>query len=595
MHPAADLAEAPPQSEKPHAGHQQTPTNEENKSQGHNQNHNHIQNPNPNHNHNHNHIQNHQAANATLGSENHNQNHGIHPDGASFPARKDTTSSISTTGTNATLATLASDGSATTAYSVDQSPKTPVSAPGAASFNFVANEVSQRRASRRRTGPLSAVQRERAALIRKLGACHDCRRRRVACHPDHHNTTWEEAAKKFRNQSPAMQELAPRNGRTLSPAPLNANPRTHFTHDPHDMDIDVSPTQPSRMSLSDPRIRTPLPSGPRPDKPPNMAPISGADNFKASDLQEQASRILANHHRGRYTAVSALLVHWEDDNDRQAIEAMQELARVLKETYNYTCQIISIPPSSDDCTSLQSLHRSITGFVDDRDKRDNLKIVYYTGHSYLDGNREMVIASPTRAEPSSAIRWSAIQQTLENARSDILVVMDSAYYHTSSKPSRREGVLELIAASASEDHSSLLGRSAFTRAFAEQLQCRAIQTFKNPYTAAEIHVKLLSVYSRIIRDRTPEKEVVTSFPSPLHLQVSGNPRLPSILLAPLPKPSPILYSPESPTAGTHISLTFRLSDEGINMANKESWTEWFRWMPEGIRGVKVEGPYRNTL
>lgn len=37
-----------------------------------------------------------------------------------------------------------------------------------------------RRPSRRRTGPLSASQREKAALIRKLGACNDCRRRRVA-------------------------------------------------------------------------------------------------------------------------------------------------------------------------------------------------------------------------------------------------------------------------------------------------------------------------------------------------------------------------------------------------------------------------------
>lgn len=37
-----------------------------------------------------------------------------------------------------------------------------------------------RRPSRRRTGPLSASQREKAALIRKLGACGDCRRRRVA-------------------------------------------------------------------------------------------------------------------------------------------------------------------------------------------------------------------------------------------------------------------------------------------------------------------------------------------------------------------------------------------------------------------------------
>lgn len=40
--------------------------------------------------------------------------------------------------------------------------------------------VNNRGPGRRRTGPLSREQRVRAAMIRKLGACQDCRRRRVA-------------------------------------------------------------------------------------------------------------------------------------------------------------------------------------------------------------------------------------------------------------------------------------------------------------------------------------------------------------------------------------------------------------------------------
>jgi hypothetical protein len=44
------------------------------------------------------------------------------------------------------------------------------------------NEPSSlnRRPLRRRTGPLTAQQRENAALIRRLGACADCRRKRTA-------------------------------------------------------------------------------------------------------------------------------------------------------------------------------------------------------------------------------------------------------------------------------------------------------------------------------------------------------------------------------------------------------------------------------
>lgn len=90
------------------------------------------------------------------------------------PPRKDTLSSIST---QATTATTASAETNNTSYSADTSPSLHQSIFSVKDGSDVSNT---RRASRRRTGPLSQQSRERAALIRKLGACHDCRRRRVA-------------------------------------------------------------------------------------------------------------------------------------------------------------------------------------------------------------------------------------------------------------------------------------------------------------------------------------------------------------------------------------------------------------------------------
>lgn len=144
MHPAPNLAEAPPKSdERPR---QHSPASPDN-------------------------ANSHAVSNGTL------EHHG-HPDPTSPPVRKDTTSSTSTTATAATLATLGSNESAATTYSTETSP----SFANQAVFHVKdGNEVTaQRRPSRRRTGPLSNLQRERAALIRKLGACSDCRRRRVA-------------------------------------------------------------------------------------------------------------------------------------------------------------------------------------------------------------------------------------------------------------------------------------------------------------------------------------------------------------------------------------------------------------------------------
>lgn len=203
----------------------------------------------------------------------------------------------------------------------------------------------------------------------------------------------------------------------------------------------------------------------------------------------------------------------------------------------------------------------------------------------------LVCCSSQNAEPGSAIRWSGIQQILENASSDTLILMDSAYY-PSSKLVRQEGVLELIAASASEDHLKLLDRSAFTRAVTDQLRTRASQSFMSPLSATELHTRVLSQYPKMIQDRNPEKETITSFPTPLHLQVSGNSRLPSILLVPMRGGHVPYATPDSPSGGVQVTLTFRLPDEAISTDN---WAEWFRWMPEGIRDVKLDGPYRNTF
>ena len=102
----------------------------------------------------------------------HHNHHHIHP--VTPPLRKDTCSSIST---QATTATLASTETNNTSYSADTSPNLHQSIFSIKDGSDVSNN---RRTSRRRTGPLSQQSRERAALIRKLGACIDCRRRRVA-------------------------------------------------------------------------------------------------------------------------------------------------------------------------------------------------------------------------------------------------------------------------------------------------------------------------------------------------------------------------------------------------------------------------------
>ncbi|KAI0881496.1 uncharacterized protein GGS22DRAFT_196446 [Annulohypoxylon maeteangense] len=510
------------------------------------------------------------------------------PSQSATPIRKDTGSSTSTTATDATAVSNATTDTNSTAYSVESSQSIFSVKDG--------SEISHnRRASRRRTGPLSAQQREKAALIRKLGACADCRRRRVACHPNHHNMTWEDAMRKYRSSSP-LQDLAPLAGRPISPAPNHV--RHHFTQDPQEMEIDSTPAAPNnaqstpgRPPLNDARIRTPLPSGPRLEKPMSNSPLAATTNHYTPlssidsvkvELESAASRILASPHRSRYSSVCALLIYWQDDENPDVASAVEELGIVFDKYYRYAFEILKIPSSaSDGCTnSWRWLSRIINEFTDKSDTRDVLKLVYYNGYSYLDEHREMVLA-----RRASTIRWSGIQQILEEARSDTLIMMDAAYY-PSSKMVRQKGVLEVIAASSSEEYFDVLDRNSFTRTLVDQLRTRATQRLPNPLSAAELHSKLLSIYPKIIQDKHQEKGIMLGFPSPLHIQISSNSRLPSITLSP-PQPPRTIYSPEN-HHGPQLTFSMRLTDEALNI---ESWAEWLRMMPEGIKDIKVESPY----
>lgn len=514
------------------------------------------------------------------------EDNALQPDGASQPVRKDTSSSISTAATFGNSTTLGTEDTPGTPYSSVASSPTTFAAQAVFSARDGSNVTPQRRASRRRTGPLTAVQRERAHLIRKMGACPDCRRRRVACHPNHHNMTWEDAAKRFRSHETSSQGLSPIIGPQISPAPLNT--RGSFSQDSRDMDIDTSPTQQhAQPPLSESRIRTPLPSGPRPDKHVNLPPLPGFDSFRA-DLQGSADRILGGPFRSRYANASVLMVRWQDDEDAGAQNALSDLAKTFHENYHYTVHVKVIPTSTEESRSPWLwLSQAVTDFIADHNQRDCLRIFHYTGHSYLDSDREMVLASSKHADPASTIRWSGIQSFFENARSDALLLMDCAHYPTHTA-SRRSGMLELIAASAGEDHVEQLGRSAFTRAVADQLRKRAAQPYREPFSSAELHARLLSLYPEIIREQNPEKEAVVRFPTPLSMQLSGTKTLPSILLAPLQHGE----VPRASSSGAQISITFRLTDEPFNM---DSWAEWLRMMPGGITEARVDGPYRDTF
>lgn len=187
---------------------------------------------------------------------------------------------------------------------------------------------------------------------------------------------------------------------------------------------------------------------------------------------------------------------------------------------------------------------------------------------------------------TSLVRWNTVQQRLEHAVSDTFVIMDAAFYPCTPL-ARRHGVLEIIAASISEDHINSLGRFTFTRLLTEQLRISAARM--TPLSVAELHSILFTSYPKIVRERQPENELIANYPAPFHAMTSANSRLPSIFIGPNQHRSPLrpgfVYE-NSP----QLHLTIKVTDE--TPVDVESWNEWLRLMPEGIKDVKIEGPFR---
>ncbi|KAI0191350.1 hypothetical protein F4808DRAFT_465398 [Astrocystis sublimbata] len=207
---------------------------------------------------------------------------------------------------------VTSDDSATTVYRFE---------PPQSIFSIKdGSEISNsRRATRKRAGPLLAATRQKAALIRKHGACPDCRRRRVACHPNHHNMSWGELDQKYRS-SEQSQKLTTTDRNRLPYPPSSQEIGVHTSVIPQSQSVTDS-----RTRLSDTRIRTPLPSRrglkkhmPRPP-PPQAATTQTAhitiphlefvkerfESIAAEILSSPQRRILSSAQRSWYGNVDS--------------------------------------------------------------------------------------------------------------------------------------------------------------------------------------------------------------------------------------------------------------------------------------------------
>jgi hypothetical protein len=113
-------------------------------------------------------------------------------------------------------------------------------------------------------------------------------------------------------------------------------------------------------------------------------------NF-AKDVERAAKSVCANDTRSRYSQVHVLILKWKTEDPKLPVSCeIAELCQVLDQVFHYDIEIIEIP----DQRSHAKVNDKISAFIAiNDDSKDDLKIVYYAGHSRLSATKDLVWAS----------------------------------------------------------------------------------------------------------------------------------------------------------------------------------------------------------
>lgn len=180
----------------------------------------------------------------------------------------------------------------------------------------------------------------------------------------------------------------------------------------------------------------------------------------------------------------------------------------------------------------------------------------------------------------SNIHWNPIQTALEDAFSDILLIMDCPYWSPLS--SKRHGVLEVLAGCASEDsEETVIPPGFFAKAVSRKLEDRAAQSWRGPpylCNVCDLPRHLAAVYRNHVREMRHNEQRTRNFPPPFHMLIAGQSTNPtSIQLAPRPQRQERHAEPEM------ITLTLN----SVREENKELLNEWLRMRPGNFQ-IKTE-------
>ncbi|KAI9729939.1 MAG: hypothetical protein M1834_006136 [Cirrosporium novae-zelandiae] len=144
------------------------------------------------------------------------------------------------------------------------------------------------------------------------------------------------------------------------------------------------------------------------------------------------NKTIAGHYRNRengYSNVGSLLITWENDdmNTRGEVKALQS---ILRDKFHYATDAFQIPSRRSET----ALVKKVSDFVNAYDDSDNLIILYYGGHGYVDEEYDgtEVLKISAREEGNGDIGdpgafFHDVLNLLKRTHSDVLLIVDCCF------------------------------------------------------------------------------------------------------------------------------------------------------------------------
>ena len=215
----------------------------------------------------------------------------------------------------------------------------------------------------------------------------------------------------------------------------------------------------------------------------------------------------------------------------------------------------------------------------------------------------------TGAEDSATLPWYGLQTHLEQAESDVLILLDCCAA-VSSTGGSGNGVTEVIAACGSETWAPPFGEHAFTRSLIDTLG--DWEGRQPPLSRAVIHSEILSkIKSWNPKDHNPthhqRTEAAERRKIPIHIRVPNHDNERSIVLSPMKSAPELSAEPTLSPLAEHntfkevcgqpkdhcptVLISLALEDD--QRLATSGWAEWLQSAPGLMKYGHVEGVFKS--